>query len=125
MESDSRTKSLDSIAEGMGDASLVTSDWRAQSKAALNPNEEADKDVEERSRSAERESIQSRLPFVPRRPFSLDGVSDSELTNWLSNLQSVISDTSRVVYDNLSLMAGGEAATEDGSGPMDGLDLSQ
>eukprot|EP00961_Rhodomonas_salina_P009779 131806-Rhodomonas_salina.1 len=73
MESDSGAKSMDSIAEGMGDASLVTPDGRARSKAALNPIEDAEKDGEGGSRSAERESIQSRLPFVPRRPFSLDG----------------------------------------------------
>eukprot|EP00961_Rhodomonas_salina_P185125 2499863-Rhodomonas_salina.1 len=123
--SDDQGKGLDSIAEGMGGASLATPTALTSSATASNPDFAVDKDSDGKGREEELIGIQSRLPFVPCRPFSLDGVSDKEKSTWLPNLQSVISETSRVVYDNLALISGGEKATEDGSGPMEGLDLSQ
>eukprot|EP00961_Rhodomonas_salina_P132873 1788767-Rhodomonas_salina.1 len=118
---------MESISEGLGEASLSTLIQSAAAMAATNPNEETNRRAHDKSKTEELANIQSRLPFVQRRPFSLEGVSDSDKASWLPNLLSVISKTARVVSDNLSLISGGEleAATEDGSGPMDGLNLLQ
>eukprot|EP00961_Rhodomonas_salina_P127971 1724772-Rhodomonas_salina.1 len=67
---------MESISEGLGDASLSTPVQSAAAMTASNPIEETDKSALDKSKAEERADIQSRLPFVPRRPFSLEGVSD-------------------------------------------------
>eukprot|EP00961_Rhodomonas_salina_P269738 3644199-Rhodomonas_salina.1 len=116
---------MDKIEEGMSDASLRTPDGAKLAQGAANPLPGSDKDSESGARMDERAQIQSRLPFVPRRPFCLDAVSDEEKGLWVPKLRSVISQAARVSYDNLSLISNGDKPLEDGSGPMDGLDLSQ
>eukprot|EP00961_Rhodomonas_salina_P297693 3937419-Rhodomonas_salina.2 len=73
------TESMNSIAEVMGEASLISPESRAAAITAANPGDAQLEGKEEaaKSRAEEIESIQSRLPFVPRRPFSLEGVTDS------------------------------------------------
>eukprot|EP00961_Rhodomonas_salina_P192774 2601486-Rhodomonas_salina.1 len=74
------TESMNTIAEVMGEASLISPESQAAAKTAANPVDTQPEEKEEaaKSRAEEIESIQSRLPFVPRHPFSLEGVTDSE-----------------------------------------------
>eukprot|EP00961_Rhodomonas_salina_P223657 3024303-Rhodomonas_salina.1 len=55
----------------------------------------------------------------------MEGVTDEEKAVWIPNLRSVISKASKVTFANLEAIAGGEKPTEDGSGPIASLDLSQ
>eukprot|EP00961_Rhodomonas_salina_P258821 3497298-Rhodomonas_salina.1 len=82
---------MESIAEGMGDATLRTPESHAASQGMANPNNEEEKEADAKERLTELGLLQSRLPFVPQRPLSLDGVTDEEKMEWIPNLRSVIS----------------------------------
>eukprot|EP00961_Rhodomonas_salina_P002225 30792-Rhodomonas_salina.1 len=69
---------MDKIEEGMGYASLRTPDGAKIAQGAANPLPGSETDGEAGARMDEQVQIQSRLPFVPQRPFCLDGVSDEE-----------------------------------------------
>eukprot|EP00961_Rhodomonas_salina_P256445 3465583-Rhodomonas_salina.1 len=64
---------MESIAEGMGDATLRTPDSQAASQGMANPNDDEEKEADAKERAVELGRLQSRLPFVPQRPLSLDG----------------------------------------------------
>eukprot|EP00961_Rhodomonas_salina_P142756 1921723-Rhodomonas_salina.2 len=117
---------MESIAEGMGDATLRTPESHAVSQGMANPNDEEEKEADAKERLTELGWLQSRLPFVPQCLLSLDGVTDEEKMEWIPNLRSIIvSEVSKVTYENLQAIAGREKLTEDGSGPIALLDLSQ
>eukprot|EP00961_Rhodomonas_salina_P262851 3551974-Rhodomonas_salina.1 len=123
--SDTVEQHMERIEESMSDASLRTPGGAKGPAAADNPEPEESREGEAEGRKAEIELLQSRLPFVPKQPFCLDGLSEEERKDWLPNLHAVISQAAHVSYDNLSLISGGTATVGDGSGPMAALDLSQ
>eukprot|EP00961_Rhodomonas_salina_P049616 666825-Rhodomonas_salina.1 len=69
---------MESITEGFGDASLQTPEKLGAPQATLNPLDENEIEPAAISREEECVNIQSRLPFVPRRQFSLEGVTEDE-----------------------------------------------
>eukprot|EP00961_Rhodomonas_salina_P175859 2370900-Rhodomonas_salina.1 len=82
---------MDKIEEGIGYASLRTPDGAKIAQGAANPLPGSEKDCKLGARMDEPAQIQSRLPFVPQRPFCLDAVSDEEKGLWVPKLWSVIS----------------------------------
>eukprot|EP00961_Rhodomonas_salina_P137380 1848046-Rhodomonas_salina.1 len=68
-------------------------------------------------------SVQSRLLFVPHRPF--DNVAADEIEGWLENLKGVFRDENKIWAENGTKLSNKVKPALDGTGPMKGLDLSQ
>eukprot|EP00961_Rhodomonas_salina_P027379 370602-Rhodomonas_salina.1 len=96
---------MDRIEESMGDVSLLTPEGTKEGTATANPQSTAERGAEGNTRAEEIAKIQARLPFVPKHPFCMDGLSEDNKPVWLPNLLN--------------------PPAEDGSGSMTGLHLSQ
>eukprot|EP00961_Rhodomonas_salina_P054137 726855-Rhodomonas_salina.1 len=79
---------MDMIEESMGDALLLTPEGTKEGTATANPQSTAERSAEGNSRAEEIAKIQARLPFVPKRPFCIDGLSEDDKRAWLPNLRS-------------------------------------